>query len=141
MKATAEQRVTVEGTLEMADFKEMGPLCRIRPLTGEAILCTFEKSKENEVYAALRKPVRITGRVHINPNTGTAEELQIEEIGPMEQRMAGARDFFSGGSIEDLAEAQGVKPLFDPEKLAGGWPIEQELDDFLEEVYRTRSMS
>lgn len=137
MKATAEQRITVEGTLEMADFKEMGPLCRIRPQKGEAILCTFEKSKANEVYAALRKPVRVIGRVRINPKTGTTEELQIEEIGPVEHQ---AEDFFNSRSIEELAEAQGVKLLSDPRKLAGGWPDDEDVDQFLEEVYRTRSM-
>jgi hypothetical protein len=45
-----------------------------------------------------------------------------------------------GSSFEQLAAEQGVKPLSDPRTLIGGWPKDDDLDEFLEEVYRTRSL-
>lgn len=139
IKAPTYKRVVVEGTLKMADFKELDQKCRIHPPLGQPIVCSFDKNREAQVYEALRKPVRISGKARINPNTGKTEELQIEEIGLMEQLLVGAKDFFSGKSIEELAEAQGVKPLTDPKKLIGGWPAEDNLDEFLEEIYTARS--
>jgi hypothetical protein len=46
----------------------------------------------------------------------------------------------AGSSLEQLAAEQGVKPLSDPRVLIGGWPKDDDLDEFLEEVYRTRSL-
>lgn len=139
MTAPAQQPLTVEGTLEMADFKETGQQCRIHPPIGQAISCTFEPGRADEVYRALRKPVRITGTARINPNTGRTEELQIEKISLLEPLLVGERDFFANRSFEKLARAQGVKPLTNPRRLAGGWPENEDLDQFLEEIYQTRS--
>lgn len=47
-------------------------------------------------------------------------------------------DFFSSLTIEELSEAQGVKPLKDPSILAGAWPADEDLDEFLKETYRSR---
>ena len=58
-----------------------------------------------------------------------------EKIGIVEQLLMGAKDFFNGGSIEQLAEVQGIKPVENPKTLAGGWPADQDLDAFLEEIY------
>jgi hypothetical protein len=33
---------------------------------------------------------------------------------------------------------KGVKPVTDPGHLYGGWPEEDDLDDFLEEIYTAR---
>ena len=41
-------------------------------------------------------------------------------------------------SFEELVKAQGVKPLDDPSILAGVWPEDDDIDEFLEEVYRSR---
>jgi hypothetical protein len=140
IKSPTHRDLTVEGRLEMADFKEADQKCRIHPPLGQPILCSFDNSREAEVYEMLRKPVRITGKARINPNTGKTEEIQIETIGLMEELLVGAKSFFAGRSIEELAEAQGVKPLTDPKQLVGGWPAEDELDDFLEEIYTARCM-
>lgn len=140
MKLPGEKEVTLEGTLEMGDFKESDRKCRIRPALGAPIVCTFDKEKENEVYEGLRKPIQLTGKARINPNTGKIEEVHITEIGIVDQLLVGAKEFFSGRSIEELAQAQGVSPLAKPEKLAGGWPEEEDLDEFLKDVYAGRSM-
>lgn len=140
IKSPIEQQMSVEGTLEMADFKELGKVCRIHPPVGQAIQCVFDPTKEEEVYQALRKPVRLSGTARINPNTGKPEELRIETIEILEQLMVGAKDFFSSRSIEQLAQAQGVRPLTNPAILAGGWPEEENLDEFLEATYQNRSI-
>jgi hypothetical protein len=140
IKSPTHKNLTVEGRLEMADFKEADQKCRIHPPLGQPILCSFDKSNEAEVYEMLRKPVRITGKARINPNTGKTEEIQIQTIGLMEELLVGGKNFFAGRSIEELAEAQGVKPLSDPKQLVGGWPAEDDLDDFLEEIYTARCM-
>ena len=38
---------TIEGTLEMADFKETDQESRIHPLLGYPIICTFNRSMED----------------------------------------------------------------------------------------------
>lgn len=140
IKAPTEEMATVEGILEMADFKEQGKVCRIHPPVGQAIQCTFEPEREDEVYLALRKPVRLSGVAKINPNTGRKEELKIETIEVIEQLLVGSREFFTSRSLEEMAMAQGVGPLTNPAVLAGGWPDDDDLDKFLEETYHNRSV-
>lgn len=139
IKVPTEHVLTVDGILEMADFKELGKLCRVHPSVGQPIQCVFEPEKEDEVYQALRRPVRLTGLAKINPNTGKAEELQIREIETLDPLLMGAKEFFASRTLEQLAQAQGVGPLTNPDVLLGGWPDEDNLDQFLEETYQTRS--
>lgn len=138
IKSPSQKQETVEGVLEMADFKEQEHRCRIHPPIGQPILCSFDERQEDLIYESLRKPVRVTGTARINPNSGKIEELHVEKIGIVEQLLLGAKDFFTGRSIEQLAEVQGVKPMDKPNVLAGGWPADQDIDAFLEEIYSTR---
>lgn len=41
-------------------------------------------------------------------------------------------------SFEELVEVQGVKPLDDPGILAGAWPEDDNIDEFLEYTYQSR---
>lgn len=41
-------------------------------------------------------------------------------------------------SVAELAKAQGIEPLRDVSELAGGWPDDEAVDDFLEAVRRWR---
>lgn len=138
IKVPSTRTESVEGVLEMADFKEQEHRCRIHPLLGQPILCTFTPEQEQEVQDAIRKPVKISGTATINPNNGRVESIAIEMIGVVEQLLIGAKDFHSGRSLEQLAEAQGVSPLDDPKVLAGGWPDGEDVDAFLEDVYSSR---
>lgn len=138
IKVPSTRTESVEGVLEMADFKEQEHKCRIHPLLGQPILCTFTPEQEQEVYDALRKPVKICGTATINPNSGKVESIAIEKIGVVEQLLIGAKDFHSERSLEQLAEAQGVPPLDNPKVLAGGWPDGEDVDEFLEDVYSSR---
>jgi hypothetical protein len=138
IKTPSQKPESVEGILEMADFKEQEHKCRIHPAVGQPIACIFDESQEDQVYQSLRKPVRVTGIAKINSNTGKIDELHIEKIVIVEPLLTGGRDFFTERSIEQLAEVQGVKPLKNPKTFAGGWPADQDVDAFLEEIYSSR---
>ena len=138
VKSPTTAQLTVEGKLEMADFKETGKICRIHPPIGLPLQCTFEPEQEDEIYSALRKPARITGTARLNPNTGKPEELEVEKIEILEELLLGANDFFASRTLEQLAEAQGVHPVGNPNELAGGWPPEENVDEFVEAIYENR---
>lgn len=138
IKAPSTRTETVEGVLEMADFKEQDHKCRIHPLLGQPIVCTFTSEQEQEVYDALRKPVKVCGTATINPNNGKVESIAIEKIGVVEELLIGAKDFHSGRSLEQLAGAQGVTPLDNPKVLVGGWPEGEDIDQFVEDIYSSR---
>jgi hypothetical protein len=138
IKKPSQRSESVEGVLEMADFKEQEHKCRIHPPIGQPIVCSFDESQEDQVYQSLRKPVRVSGTAKINSNSGKIDELRIEKIGIIEPLLTGGKDFFTIRSIEELAEVQGVKPLKNPKAFAGGWPADQDVDAFLEEIYSSR---
>jgi hypothetical protein len=138
IKAPSTRTETVEGVLEMADFKEQDHKCRIHPLVGQPIVCTFTSEQEQEIYDALRKPVRICGTATINSNNSKVESVAIKSMGVIEQLLIGAKEFHSGRSLQQLAEAQGVEPLNNPKVLVGGWPEGEDVDQFVEDIYSSR---
>jgi hypothetical protein len=138
IKVSTERELTIEGKLEMADFKEAGKVCRIHPPIGQPLLCAFDPERADEIQNALRRPVRLTGVARLNPHTGKPEELKIKKIEIMDELLLGARDFFLSRTLERLAEAQGVRPLDNPREMAGGWPEGENLDEFIAETYRGR---
>jgi len=140
LKPPSQRLETVEGMLEMADFKETDQKCRIHPSVGNPVACTFDKDKSDEIYAALRHPARIKGQATVNAQTGRVESIHVEELRMLQPLLMGAYDFFAAKSISELAQAQGVKPLADVSILAGGWPDEEDLDETLDEIYRQREM-
>ena len=73
------------------------------------------------------------------------EDHALEE--PIRQRDAqlptgvhllGNHDFFAGKSLSELAREQGVGPIKDISLLAGGLPDDEDIDEMLEEIYRSR---
>jgi hypothetical protein len=138
IKAPTTRSETVEGVLEMADFKSQDHRCRIHPSVGQSIVCTFTTLQEQEILEALRKPVRIMGTATINPNSGKVEAIDIRKIEIIEELLIGEKDFHLGRTIEQLAEAQGVEPLRNPRVLVGGWPEVEDIDLFLEDIYSSR---
>ena len=139
MKKPMFERTTVEGKLEMVDFKETGRVCRIHPSIGVPVQCSFESAMESQVYDAIRKPTRVSGTATLNPNSGKIDELKIDEIEIVDKLLLGAKDFFASKTVEQLAEAQGVHPLKNPAELAGGWPPDENIDEFIEATYSSRS--
>jgi hypothetical protein len=137
-KVPTHLQYTIEGRLEMADFKEDDKLCRIHPPIGQALVCSFDTELEEQIYDALRRPVRLTGTARLNPNTGRPEELKIEKLEVVDELLVGAKDFFASRSLKQLADAQGVHPLSDPDELKGGWPDEEDIDEFVDTIYQSR---
>jgi hypothetical protein len=50
----------------------------------------------------------------------------------------GTAAFLVPHSFEDLARLQGVKPLEDINVLAGGFPEDEDIDEFLDDIYGHR---
>jgi len=138
IKTPSQRTESIEGILEMADFKEEERKCRIHPLIGQPIVCSFDEAQGDKIYQWLRKPVRATGMARINANTGRIDELHLERIDMVEPLLTGGRDFFTNRSMEELAKVQGVKPSKNSKAFSGGWPADEDLDAFLEEIYSSR---
>ncbi len=49
-----------------------------------------------------------------------------------------AGQFFATSTLEELAEAQGVEPMKNPEVMAGAWPEAEDVDQFVKETYQSR---
>jgi len=47
-------------------------------------------------------------------------------------------DFWAGKSVEQLAREQGVRPCRDVAELAGTWPDDEPLDEFLQFLREAR---
>lgn len=95
-------------------------------------------SRKTRFTPLSQKPVRIAGTAIINPNTERIELIAVEKVSVVEQLLIGAKDFYTGHSLEQLAKAQGVEPLDNSKTLAGGWPEGEDEDEFLEDIYSSR---
>jgi hypothetical protein len=135
---------TIEGRLLMADFKEYGTRCRIHPSAGSPVMCLFDESLRDEIYQNILRFVRVTGQARVDPFTGRVASIVISDIERIEadedefkeSLPSGAPlpgDFWNPPTFEQLAEAQGVKPVTSLESILGGWP-EDEIDDGFEEA-------
>jgi hypothetical protein len=128
----------IDGVLDMADFKPQEFKCRIDPPVGYSITCTFDQDLENEVYRLLRKPVRIKGQGVIQPYTDRIDAVHIAEIKELPSLALGEGNFAADRSLAELAQIQKVGPLKDPSVLAGGIPDDEDLDEFLNDIYSAR---
>ena len=134
---------TIEGRLLMADFNEHGTRCRVHPSTGEPVLCLFDEEQKDEVLEDILQYVRIVGEAKEDPLTGKIASIKIHDIERLEDREGEAadllpqgtpisRDFWESATLEELAQAQNVKPMMDVNALFGTWP--GETDDGFEKV-------
>ena len=140
IQSLPSQRPTeIEGFLEMADFKPEDRKCRIDPLLGRPITCTFEREIGDQIYGSLRSPVRVSGVGRYHAETDELQTIHIKTITPIETVQLGAGDFEPGKSLGDLIRDQGIKPLKKIRDLAGGLPDDESLDEMIEEIYATRS--
>jgi hypothetical protein len=139
---------TIEGRLLMADFKERGSRLRVHPSSGEPVICLFDESLRDEVYRGILHFVRVTGEAKEDPKTNRIVSITISDIERIETREDEATeilpsgaplpgDFWQTMSFDDLAMAQGVRPLSDIDALVGTWPGDVN-DGFEESVQRLR---
>ena len=137
---------TIEGRLLMADFKEHGTRCRVHPSAGEPVLCLFDDEQRDEVLDDILRYVRIVGEAKEDPLTGKIASIKIHDIERLEDREGEAADllpqgtpisrsFWESPTLDELAQAQNVRPMADVRALFGTWPgeigdgFEQEVDD------------
>jgi hypothetical protein len=130
--------VQVDGVLNMADFSPAEKKCRIDPAIGASIICTFDPKDENQIYSLLKTPVRVKGEGTIQPYTDRIGTIHIKEINPLQSLSLGEGNFAANRSIAQLAQIQNVLPMKDPSILAGGNPDDENLDDFVDDIYRAR---
>ena len=142
---------TIEGRLLMADFKEHGTRCRVHPSAGEPVLCLFDDDQKDEVLEDILQYVRIIGEAKEDPISGKISSIKIHDIERLEGRDDEAADllpqgtpisrgFWESPTLDELAEAQNVKPLADVKALFGTWPGEAD-DGFEEAINELRHSS
>jgi|GEM_PF-1967102 len=129
--------VQIDGILDMADFSRRERKCRIDPAIGSPVTCTFGPDHENLIQGLMRHPVRAVGIGKILPQSDRVESLEIQTIEPLPSLALGEGNFVLSSSIEQLAAAQGTKPLQDINTL-GGFLADDEVDEFVAEIYDSR---
>jgi hypothetical protein len=140
LRPPVERPETVEGLLEMADFKPADQKCRVHPSFGLSVTCTFAQDVADDVYALLRQPVRVEGKATINAQTQRIEEIAITKVTALAPPNVSAGSFLRGWTFDQLAHVQGVEPLRDVSVLASGLPDdEDDLDAVLTEIYDHRN--
>lgn len=127
----------IDGVLDMADFKPRDRKCRIDPAIGAPVMCSFRAGHENLIQALLRQPVRAEGIAAVQPYTGRIELLEISPIEPLPSLARGGGNFLSSQSIQQLVEAQGIKPVRDVSTFGGIIP-DEEVEDFISDIYQAR---
>jgi hypothetical protein len=67
----------------------------------------------------------------------TREVKRVVNRGSLNGRKKLPGQFFASSTLAELAEAQGVGPMKDPEQMAGAWPEEEDVDQFVRETYQS----
>jgi hypothetical protein len=81
-------------------------------------------------------PVRVRGEASPDPHTRRIAFIHINKSEPFDPFVLGAAAFVAPYSFEDLAHLHGVKPLEDISILAGGFPEDEDINEFLNDIYR-----
>lgn len=138
LSAPRKAILTVDGILDMSDFKPPDRKCRIDPPLGPPLDCTFDSEKDDVILTLMRRPVRVSGEAEIQPSTDRPGVLHIQTIQELPSLELGKGIFFSNLSIAELAASQDVKPLKNAAELASDVQDEEDLDGMLEEIYSSR---
>ncbi|GMV94472.1 MAG: hypothetical protein AMXMBFR82_42500 [Candidatus Hydrogenedentota bacterium] len=139
---------TIEGRLLMADFKVHGTRCRVHPSVGDPVLCLFDEEQKDEVLEDILHYVRVVGEAKEDPVTGKISSIKIHDIERLEEYEGEATEllpqgtplslsFWDSPTLDELLQAQDVKPVTDVNTLLGGWPGDSD-DGFEEEILRIR---
>ena len=128
----------VDGILDMADFSRKERKCRVDPAIGPSIVCSFGPEFAEQVQANLRRPVRIQGIAKLQADSERVENLTVSAIEPLSSLSLGEGNFFHSPTIDDLLDAQAVKP-FSMAKSTGWFISDEELNAFLSDIYSARA--
>lgn len=139
---------SIEGRLLMADFKERGARLRVHPSSGDPVICLFDESLRDEVYRNILHFVRVTGEAKEDTVSNKIVSISVSDIERIESKEDQATEILPSGAplpgdfwyamgFDELAAAQGVKPMNDIDSVIGTWPGDVN-DGFEEAVHRLR---
>ncbi len=138
-----KDRHTVEGRLLMANFAEWVRRCRVYPLFGPPVECVFDEALARAVLDALTRYVRVTGEAEYDRASGRIKQLRVADLQILDEQdrfPEQEHPFWEPVDLEQLSALRGVQPIGSPEDLrADIWESEEELEEFLAEVYTSRS--
>ena len=120
------QESFLEGMLEVA-----GGSVRITPLIGAPAVISYGADKAETVLEAMHKPVRVK-----LDKQGGHKLVDIEITAEMD---TGTASFFTPKSIDQLIAEQHIHPITDISVLGGAIP-DEDLDEFVAEIYRDRKV-
>jgi hypothetical protein len=134
----------IEGRLLMLDVEEDKLICKIRPSTGEPILCKYDEDFADEIIKNIRQFVRVKGEATYDTTSGRIASLQVKDLEPIDEAtsiggtIVPISSFWKGKSFDELAILQGVYPISDFDKLSKDWPEDTDFNSFFEAVKGAR---
>jgi hypothetical protein len=133
-KGKVPNEVTLDGRLEMADFKVGDLKCLIHLRDGRRVVTTFSSDLEEDVYAALRRIVRVSGLGTYARPSNVLEKLELHSVEILNPTFIERDDFFTAQSLADLTAAQGVDPTVDLTLAKRAWPDDEDVEAFLSSI-------
>lgn len=134
----------VEGRLLMLDVEEDRLVCRIRPSTGDPILCRYDEDLADQVIRNIRQFVRIKGEAAYDSTTGKITSIQVKDLESIDEATAATRavlpisPFWKGKEFDELSILQGVYPVTELTTLSKDWPEDTDFDSFFAAVRSAR---
>jgi hypothetical protein len=136
---TARGVVRVVGVIWEADWKDH--TAELHQPDGRMVRVLFTADRDEEITDARRLKVAITGTVEsgssTQPQAVRLDRLEVLDPSPLETPANGT-EFWERPTVAQLAERQGVQPMSTIDDLAGDWPEDDNLDDFLSTVRQGR---
>ncbi|MBX3383078.1 MAG: hypothetical protein KF864_06170 [Phycisphaeraceae bacterium] len=131
--------VRIVGVIWEADWKDH--TAELHQSDGRVVRVLFDAHRDEEITDARRLKVAATGTVAsgtvIQPHAIRLDRLEVLDPSPLETPGDGV-EFWEKPTVLQLAERQGVQPPASLDDLAGHWPDDDNIDDFLDTVRQSR---
>jgi hypothetical protein len=133
-----KEYAVIEGRLLGADVKEDKLRCRIEPSIGEPINCRFDETVTEQVIHLMRHFVQARGEATYEPITSKMISFYIRDLEPI-QTDSGLTEalnspFWRSKNFDELVTEQNIQPIEDLTRVTGGWPKDEDIDQFLESI-------
>lgn len=134
----------VEGRLLMLDVEEDKLVCRIRPSTGDPILCKYDEDFADQIIINARHFVRMKGEASYDSATGRITSLRVKDLESIDEASATGgvilpvSSFWKRQDFDELATLQGIYPITDLAKLSKDWPEDADFNTFFDAVRSAR---
>lgn len=128
----------IEGVLWECDWKQH--TAQLDEADGNRVPLLLPEGLDERVTELRRQRVRVTGR--IERNGGRAVRVIVAKVAPAQPGVRESDPRFGGFwenlSLDELARRQGGEPVTNLDALAGDWPEDESVDDFLAMVRQVR---